>query len=257
MTSNNSDLAYPAEYYYPEFLENRPDDPRKSPSNDLPFTSAIDNGIGSTSEIPIKTTKPSSSATTPRKKAIDKNRQPLTLAADITTDQGLPATDITEATRTDPKKSLVRDPAERNIPKLIVDDKIIKQAVRTPRVVTTNLDDSFGQTTYPGQTAYPGQTTYPGQTAYPGQTGYPYQNTYDPKSVANGYANGDITERSKAASTIPGKQQRVQYADEEEPVDDYWKKELRIDDDGVVTVEVRLIWTNLFILNFRSLASEI
>lgn len=252
MTSNDSDLAYPAEYYYPEFLENRPEDPRKSPSNDLPFATAIENAIGSSSHMPIKTTKPTSSGTTPRKKAIDKNRSAPTLAADIATDQGLPATDITEATKTDPKKSLVRDPAERNIPKLIVDDKILKQSVRTPRVVTTNLDDSFGQT------AYPGQTTYPGQTAYPGQTGYGYPNNYDPKSAANGYANGGITDRSKTASTLASKQQKVKYADEEEePIDDYWKNELRIDDDGAVTVEVRLIWTYLLILRFRSIASEI
>lgn len=254
MTANNSDLAYPAEYYYPEFLDNRPEDPRESPSTALPFTSAIDNGIGQSAQIPIKTTKPSSSTTTtPRKKLIDKNRSPPTLAADITTDQGLPDTDITQAVKTDPKKSLVRDPAERNIPKLIIDDKVIKQAIRTTRGPTTNLDDGFDQTTYPGQTgAYPGQTG-----AYPGQTTYPYQTNYDPKSVGNGHVNGNITERSRTGSTMPTKQQRLQYADEEPVIDDYWKKELQIDDEGVVTVEVRLIDIKFVEFNFRLLATEI
>jgi hypothetical protein len=192
MTTNPA-LAYPAEYYYPEFIDNRYDDPRKSPPTNLPVTSSIDNGVGS-STTTTKTTAP-----TILKKPVNKKPVVTSLALDIVTNQGLPDTDLTKAVKTDPKKSLLRDPAERNIPRLIVDDSVIKQAVRTPKIVTTNLDYSFEQK--------------------------PYSNRNKP--IANGHMNGGLT-----------KQQPIQHVEHEQPVDDYWKKEVYIDDEGAVTIEV-------------------
>jgi hypothetical protein len=34
------------------------------------------------------------------------------------------------------------------------------------------------------------------------------------------------------------KQQPIQHVEHEQPVDDYWKKEVYIDDEGAVTIEV-------------------
>ena len=210
MTSNPS-LAYPAEFYYPEFLDNRPDDPRVLPPKSLPLTASIDNGVGSTPKI--STNK----STILKKKPSDKNQPPISLALDIVTDQGLPDADITQAATTDPKKSLVRDPAERNIPRLIVDDSILKQAVRTPRISTTNLDDNAEQTI---------NTSYTNNRRV---------------SIPNGRANGDLTHKTRSHQ-IP-RQQTVKFVENEQPpVDDYWKKEVYIDDEGLVTIEVRFLF---------------
>lgn len=199
MTSN-SNLAYPAEYYYPEFIDNRPEDPRKSPPKALQLTESIDNGIGVT-KIPITTI-------TPRKIVKNKPSTTKNVPLDIITDQGLPDADITKSVRTDPKKNLLRDPAEKNIPRLIVDSNLIQQTVRTPRRPVTNLDNDFN-----GQ-------------------GYNYnQLNNDNKTLTNGHVNGDLT-----------KKQKIKYVEEEPPIDDYWKKEVHINDEGVVTIEVRYVF---------------
>ena len=210
MTSN-APPSYPAEYYYPEFIDSRLDDPLKSPNRVLPVTASIDDGKGASTKISTTTTTTTTKPTSMQKKSYNKQQPPTNIALDIVTDQGLPDTDITKAVITDPKKNLVRDPAERNIPKLIVDDSIIKQAVRTTKIVTTNLDDVNDQTN---------------NTAYP----------------VNGYANGDLTNKTKFRE-IPKQQQHqqnIRFAEQEQPpIDDYWKQEVRINDEGVVTIEVK------------------
>lgn len=218
MTSNASP-SYPAEYYYPEFIDNRTDDPRKSPSKLLPLTTSIDDGRGSSTKIPTTTTT-TNKPTSIQKKSFNKQHPPTNLSLDIVTDQGLPDADITKAVITDPKKNLVRDPAEKNIPKLIVDDSIIKQAVRTTKIVTTNLDDVNDQT----------------------------NNVY---YAANGYANGDLTHKTKFRE-IPKQpqQQSIKFVEQEQPpIDDYWKQEVRVNDDGVVTIEVKSL--SIFFLSFN------
>jgi hypothetical protein len=101
MTSTSSP-AYPAEYYYPEFINSRPDNPilppRKPPS--LSGSISVARKIES------------------RKKKLSHN---------VVTDHGLPEIDINKAVNTDPKKNLIRDPTENNIPKLIVNENIVKQ----------------------------------------------------------------------------------------------------------------------------------
>ena len=42
--NDNSSLAYPAEYYYPEFIYSRPDDPHTSSPLQLPLGTSVDNG---------------------------------------------------------------------------------------------------------------------------------------------------------------------------------------------------------------------
>jgi len=211
MTANSS-LAYPAEYYYPEFIDNRPDDPRKSSSTNLPLTTSINNGIGSSTKIPTD-------VTIIKKKSLIKKQPSTNLALDIVTDQGLPYTDITEAVKTDPKKNLLRDPAERNIPRLIVDDSVIKQSVRTPRIITTNLDYGFEQATNFNQINH-------GITPF-----------------SNGNINGDLINTTKFQNST--KQKKIKFVDDEQPIDDYWKKEVHIDDEGVVTIEVRFLYFNI------------
>lgn len=217
MTANSS-TAYPAEYYYPEFIDNRPDDPLKPPPTNISLTSSIDNGIGSTTKIPANV------VATPKKPLNKKQQSPppktTNLAFDIVTNQGLADTDITQSVKTNPKKNLLRDPAERNIPRLIVDNSIIQQAVRTPRVPTTNLDNEFSE-----------QAINYNQTASYNQTNHQI------KPHANGYANGDLTNKRKSHDLT--KKQTIKYVEDEQPIDDYWKKEVHIDDEGVVTIEVR------------------
>jgi hypothetical protein len=140
--------------------------------------------------------------------------QPSSLAVDVVTDQGLPSTGITEIAKTDPKKSLVRDPAERNIPRLIVDDSVIKQAVRTPRIITTNLDNINEHAIY---------SKHINNASL---------------AVSNGHANGDLTKKTQP-TTSTTKKQKIKYVEDEQPIDDYWKKEVHVGDDGVVTIEVR------------------
>jgi hypothetical protein len=201
---------------------------KEQSSTTIQLTSSIDNGTGLSTRVPITTT------TITKKKPVNTNQPPTSLALNIVTDQGLADTDITRTVKTDPKKHLVRDPAERNIPRLIVDDNVIKQAIRTPRIVTTNLDNHNQQTSYSNQ-----QTSYPNQqTSYPNQhTSYPNQINYETKSFANGHANGDLTKKFQVP--ISTKQQKIKSVEDEEPIDDYWKKEVHINEEGVVTIEVR------------------
>jgi hypothetical protein len=331
MTSNGS-LAYPAEYYYPEFVDNRPDDydsvkspsakvsltsakvsltsaidngtdlARKTPITPLPkskpvsreqpvtyiplkspidhgtdlstktpvitpsiltnkkqpaLISSIDNGTGLSTKTPVitpsiltnkkqpalissidngtglSTKVPITTITTTKTKPVNKD-QSSRLALDIATNQGLPSTDITEIVKTDPKKNLVRDPVERNIPRLIVDNSVIKQAVRTPRIITTNLDNINEQTLYSNKI------------------------NNASISLSNGYVNGDLTKptpsmisttkptQSMISTTKPtqsmistAKQKKIKHVEGEKPIDDYWKKEVHINDDGVVTIEVK------------------
>ena len=220
--ASTSPHAYPAEYYYPEFIDSRPEDPIKSPQPHFPISTSIDNGIGSstkvesTNEIPIK------------KKPINKKQTTTGIALDVVTDHGLPATDITQTLKSDPKKSLVRDPAERNIPRLIVDDSIIKQTIRAPKIVTTNLDDNFEQTKKSTQI------------------------NSGRKSIANGHINGDLANRAKSRELQQYHhqqqqqqqqqqlaQQTIKHVEDEPPIDDYWKREVLINDEGVVTIEIR------------------
>jgi len=204
--ASNSPLAYPVEYYYPEFIDNRTDDPRKSPPSTIPLTRSIDNGIGST-KIPVNTT-------ITRKQPLKKKQTSTDLALDIATDQGLPATDITKTVKTDPKKNLLRDPTERNIPRLIVDQNIIQQSSRTPRF-TTNLDNDFAE-----------------------QKLNSNQINNERNSLANnGHVNGVLINQTKPYDLT--KQQKIRYVEDGQPIDDYWKKEVYIDDEGVVTIEVR------------------
>lgn len=186
MTSTFSP-AYPADYYYPQFLDNRPAnvDPVPSP---LPLSTAI-------------TSRPDGRLSTNRKKS-----PPNNIAFDIVTNQGLPEVDINQASKTDPKKNLIRDPAEKNMPKLIVDQTILRQANRAPVIPATNLDDV---------------------------------RTIDSKSVTNGHTPRNLSSRPTLAEpTRKPSQRSVKFADEVRPGDDYWKKDLRVDDQGVVVVEV-------------------
>ncbi len=175
--------AYPAEYYHPEFIESRTDDPRLSPPAP-PLSTAV-------ATIVNRSTKPK------------KN-----LAIDVVTDHGLPDTDITELVKTDPKKSLIRDPVERNIPRLIVDENVLKQAIRTPTFPVTNLDDN---------------------------------ETIDSKKTPTKYPKENRPNQTKPiASMKKSPHQIVKVVEDEPPIDEYWKKELLIDDEGVVNIEVRL-----------------
>ena len=50
-------------------------------------------------------------------------------------------------------------------------------------------------------------------------------------SLNNGHINIDLINKTKSYEV--GKQQTVKYADEEQqPIDDHWKKEVHIDDHG-------------------------
>ncbi|CAF1021500.1 unnamed protein product [Rotaria sp. Silwood1] len=210
MTSNSS-LNYPAEYYYPEFLESRPDDPLKSPSSRLPITTSIDNGIGSSTRV--STYIENKNETKTKKTPINTKQSVTNIAHNVVIDQGLPDVDITRSLKIDPKKNLLRDPAARNIPRLIVDDNVIKQAVvRSPKIIpTTNLDDNLQQTTKVNQI---------NQIQQP----LPYN-----------YLNGNLT--NKIQPYEPIKQYPISYVENQQPIDDYWKKEVLIDNEGVVTIE--------------------
>ena len=193
MTSNLPP-AYPAEYYYPEFIESRPDDPRRSPPKPLP--------------LPPSVTTPNERKQLPSRGKKTPNKS---LALDVVTDHGLPDADITEAAKTDPRKNLIRDPGEKNIPKLIVDGSIIQQAMQYTTIpITTNLDD--------------------------------VGTIEETKQIPNGHTNEDFSKKIRPMETMKRPvQQVVRFADDKPPIDDYWKKEIRIDDEGVVAIEVRLV----------------
>lgn len=185
--------TYPSDYYYPEFLNNRSDDPRSSPPKPPTL---------STSVLATKTTEQLTNRTN---KSSTKN-----LAIDITTNQGLPDADITESMKTDVKTSLLRNPVERNIPRLIVNDNILKQAVR----ISTILDNKENIQT---------------------------KKTPDENLLNKTKSIEPV--KSHLPPTSSHRQQKhqiVKVIEDEQPVDDYWKKEILIDNEGAVAIEVEL-----------------
>ncbi|UJR27745.1 hypothetical protein I4U23_009020 [Adineta vaga] len=145
-----------------------------------------------------------------------RTRQPVQssarLGGNIVTNQGLPDSDMTQTMRIDPKTNLVRDPAERNIPKLIVDDSVIRQSVRTSNGDAMNSGSTFDQTNRYNQL------------------------NNGTMSMDNRHINGDIINRTKHYNSE--KQRSGMYPDDEQKIiDDRWKKEVFIDDQGVVSIE--------------------
>ena len=216
MTST-APLAYPAEYYYPEFIDSRIDDPRISVPTRFPLKTSVDNGIGSSTQIPASFQHVDELDVS--KKPSNKKQGLTTLRLDVATNQGLPDTDITQAVRTDPKKNLLRDPVERNIPRLIVDDSLFSK-----NMLTAGLGDN------PLPFAEPVETKT-GKKPGDGR-----------KSVSNGHINGGPRSKSKmshAAMSVPVmRQQSLAFIEEEPPIDNYWQKEVHIDEEGGVSIEV-------------------
>ena len=214
MTTNSSS-GYPAEYYYPEFIDSRSDDPLKLAPSHLSLTTSVDKGTGSTTQTStnIEQTK----ETTTKTKTTNKKQPSIRVAPAVVTAQGLPEIDITQSSKTDPKKSLLRDPASRNIPRLIVDDSIIKQKSLAPKITTTNIDNKPDSVTKSNQI------------------------NNGKHSFSHGQSNGDLRgimqshESTRQPST-------TKYIRSQQSIDDYWKKEVVIDREGVVTIEVRVLY---------------
>ena len=225
MTSNSS-LAYPAEYYYPEFSDNRrPDDPHQSPRAHLPLTTGMDQiSVGASARMPQAFKQNIEGAD--RINRTIRRKGSTTSRTEIVTNQGLPDADITQSVQTDPKKSLLRNPVEKNIPRLIVDDSIFKQTLRTTKYPGTDGVgfDQISETKEKGKRA-----------------------SITSKSSTNGSLMNGGLPNGKAKGKIPDSkpkvikhQPKLQYIDEEEPpIDDFWKKEVHIDDEGAVTIEVK------------------
>lgn len=247
MTSNPT-LDYPAEYYFPEFLESRPDDPLKISKSNLPITKSIDNGVGTSTKMPASIEKKV------RKSPTTKSPPLTTVATNVAIDHGLPDADMTKSLRTDPKKNLLRDPASRNIPRLIVDDNIIKQSMAGSKVIITDRDNDLEQT----KKINPKQPTprtpatsvitadeLKDKTKHPESfPQYPanYMDYYGPYGYGNNYYPPTV------------------YIDNQQTVDEKWKKQVVIDKEGVVTIEVRfkeLAILNYFILFIFLLAYEV
>lgn len=229
MTSNPR-VAYPAEYYYPEFLENRTDDPRKSPLNPPTIapastTASVHEGFESRKQPTVVFRE--TSEIVPRKSIKNQpRREAQSLSIDIVTNQGLADTDITKAARIDPKKNLIRDPVDRNIPRLIVDQGLLQKSLKTPRLDADNQDskptESFDPTKKPKALLDP-------RSGF--QNGFPnndFQNSM--RKTPNPSLNGSYVHPSSY------------FQQEKPPVDDFWKKELKINDDGVVSVQVYIIF---------------
>ena len=182
-------FAYPADYYYPQFVDNRPiEDSNPSPP---PLSTAITTSTDHHRLVTKRTKSPSN-----------------TIGFDVKTNQGLPEVDLTQAAKTDPKKNLIRDPAERNIPKLIVDQSIIRQSTQPPVIPVTNLDDI---------------------------------QTIESKPVANGHPPRSSFSRPKSIELRRKSSQRsVKFADEVRSTDGHSKKDRHGEDQNVVTVEVRV-----------------
>jgi hypothetical protein len=176
---------YPAEYYYPEFIESRSDDPHRSPPPRPPFTSAI-------------------TATTNRGQFTEKKREPANLALNVVTNQGLPDVDITQSTQTDPNKSLIRNPNEKTIPRLVVHDYIILQGIYSSPI----LDDENNQS----------------------------------NQISNRDSPNKTNVQTRPIESYTQQQHLVPIIEYQNPVDEYWKKEVDIDDEGVVSTEVRFCY---------------
>ncbi|CAF0745972.1 unnamed protein product [Adineta ricciae] len=212
---DNTALAYPADYYYPEFIYSREDAPPTSPGLHLPLSS-VDNGIGSTTATIPGTVQEINEVHTRQQQ----HYNPATpLAGNIMTNQGLPDMDITQTTRTDPRTNLVRDPAERNIPKLIVDDSVIRQSVRTSTGGAMNFNNTPDRTNGYNQLHDGRASTNNGRI-----------------SMNNGYTNGYLASQTRYDNS--GKKHMGTYREnEQQMIDDRWKKEVVIGDNGVVSID--------------------
>jgi hypothetical protein len=271
MTST-SPPAYPAEYYYPELTDSRSVDLHVSPpplatpvtttknleqtkktKQNLPIDIITGHGLPNANPpgSPLKTDAKHNLLRDPVEKTIPRvivhenifkqtsrtPTYPITnleqtdrtkLFIDVVTDQGLPDAAIRSALKTDTKKNLIRDPVERNIPRLIVNNDIIQQAIRTPTFPGRNRDN---------------------------------KENIESKSIPHEYTYEDLPHQTRPIEYI-GKQQHQYYpgmsfVENQQPIDDYWKKEVLINDQGVVEIEVRLYKQNhaflIFYLNLSLL----
>jgi hypothetical protein len=197
--NDNPTVADPAENYYPEFIYSLPGDPQPSFPLQLPLVTSANGVISSSTKVftPIQQIN---------KAPINRQQTPARLADNVATNQGFSDNEMIETTRTDPKKNLLRNPAQTNLPRLIVDDSVIRQTLQTPRTNPINLDYHYEQIARYHQMNYA-------------------QRNGDLMNMAQPYESGNL--------------QPVRYVDDEQPVDNDWKKEIRVDDKGVVTIEVR------------------
>jgi len=76
----------------------------------------------------------------------------------------------------------------------------MKQAVRTPKITTTNLDNDFEQTTNSNQI------------------------NNGKKPLSNGHINGDLTNKTRSHNST--KQKTIKFVEDEQSIDDYCKKEV-------------------------------
>lgn len=117
-------MTYPVEYYYPEFIESRTDDPRISTPPRPPLT----NGVSTSRNFdPLITSRK------------DRASQ---LGTDIAAKQGRVDDDITQTIKTDMRTSLLRDPAEKSTAKVNINRDTFPEARVKPTIPVTNLDDS-------------------------------------------------------------------------------------------------------------------
>ena len=128
-------MTYPVEYYYPDFIESRPDDPRVSPPPRPPLTAGV-----STS----RDADPIGSYRTNRSSQ---------LGTDIAAKQGRVDDDITQTIKTDVRSSLMRDPAEKSNAKVTINRQTIQEARQKPTIPVTNLDDD--ESDLPSMPSYP------------------------------------------------------------------------------------------------------
>ena len=134
-------MTYPVEYYYPDFIESRPDDPRISPPPRPPLTTGV------------STRRDLDPITSYRK---DRSNQ---LGTDIATKQGRVDDDITETIKTDVKSSLMRDPTEKSNAKVKINRSTIQDAREKPTIPVTNLDDDDDDTLPPIPSYAPSRQT--------------------------------------------------------------------------------------------------
>ena len=117
-------MTYPVAYYYPEFIESRPDDPRVSAPSRPPLATSV-------------------TASKKFEHLAHERRQSTKLAIDVSTAQGLVDVDLTQSAQTAPRKSLDHDRAEKAAQNSIADRTIPQKAVHKPPIPVTNLDDNI------------------------------------------------------------------------------------------------------------------
>ncbi|CAF1520716.1 unnamed protein product [Adineta steineri] len=219
--------------YNPQYLDSRLDNPIIQPSAQR----LLSRSVTASSNYEQLTKKPTTKS--------DR------LLTNINTNQGLPDDDITQKVNNNQEKSVLRDPAGRNIPKLIMNDNLNNQAFHSTTHSLSNFDNKHNESYKHFEPNKHIEANRYMESNKPFESNKPLEANKPSASYANQYLSSKVKpqptsteinkkqQQQQPVSTEVNKQQQpVTKVVEEDtkPLNGYWKTGTLFNKQGVVAI---------------------